>query len=158
MEHQNYTIVSRTSSAETHKKTASFDVHVVLHKLNHYLPAQAPLKNFIHHITLHAFKHLTFHQAKESNGTILLSIRNTANFSNYLGVNKYLEQLPLGKQVIINLTSARIIDYTFMKNLHHFEHDYTLSGGAVQIRGNEDHRPVSNHPLAARRAVGTVKI
>lgn len=44
---------------ETH--TVEFSVHSSIESLKHYLPSQAPLKDFIHHNTLHAFQHDSFH-------------------------------------------------------------------------------------------------
>ncbi|MEJ7587844.1 MAG: DUF2309 domain-containing protein [Ferruginibacter sp.] len=40
-----------------------FDENHVLHELKHYLPTQTPLKDFIHHNSLHAFQAMKFYDA-----------------------------------------------------------------------------------------------
>lgn len=65
----------------THKV---FHVEHVLHELKHYLPAQAPLMDFVHHNTLHAFQHLPFHEA-------LRKAQTTLGYQVYLSIDQFRE-------------------------------------------------------------------
>ncbi|NDB36579.1 MAG: DUF2309 family protein, partial [Flavobacteriia bacterium] len=62
-----------------------FNSHVLdatLHRLVHYLPSQAPLKDFIHHNTLHAFQAREFHQA-------LVDASKFYGYQTYLQLSEY---------------------------------------------------------------------
>ncbi|MGZ5189852.1 MAG: putative inorganic carbon transporter subunit DabA, partial [Flavisolibacter sp.] len=53
--------VGKKDYAEIHH--AHFNEKHVLHELKHYLPSQTPLKDFIHHNSLHALQNLKFYDA-----------------------------------------------------------------------------------------------
>lgn len=49
--------------ADHHHAHHAFDENHVLHELKHYLPSQTPIKDFIHHNSLHAFQKMNFYEA-----------------------------------------------------------------------------------------------
>lgn len=64
------------------QKHDSFHEEHVLHELKHYLPAQAPLKDFIHHNTLHAFQEESFHDAMNKASQLF-------GYKTYLSIAEY---------------------------------------------------------------------
>jgi MFS superfamily sulfate permease-like transporter len=81
----------------------------------------------------------------------LLKITDAAVFTNYLGIKRKLDAIPPGMEVEIDLEATRLVDHSVMENLHHFKEDYEAQGGTVELVGLEEHRSVSEHPLAARK-------
>jgi len=67
-----------------------FDEEVTLAHLQHYLPHQNPLKDFIHHNTLEAFQELSFHEALETASTIF-------GYKTYTHLNEYRQLYEQGK-------------------------------------------------------------
>jgi uncharacterized protein YbcC (UPF0753/DUF2309 family) len=63
MKTQDISVVEPTPKHVLNGASPAFRVEEVLHELKHYLPAQAPLKDFIHHNTLHAFQDQKFNTA-----------------------------------------------------------------------------------------------
>jgi uncharacterized protein len=79
-------------------KTA-FNLQNTLNELKHYLPSQAPLKDFIHHNTLHAFQHDDFHEALQKASVIF-------GYRTYLNIEEYRQLYfnhKINKKVLANI-------------------------------------------------------
>lgn len=75
----------------------------ILHRLKHYVPSQAPLKDFIHHNTLHAFQEVDFHQALHQASSIF-------GYKVYLSLNEYRQHFKDGviKEEVLDYCIANI--------------------------------------------------
>jgi len=81
----------------------------------------------------------------------LVEVDKAAVFTNWLGIKAKLDAIPSDMNITIDLCNTKLIDHSVMENLHHFEHDYTATGGTVKILCADDHVPLSSHKLAARK-------
>lgn len=73
-----------------------FDEHHLLHNLKHYLPAQAPLKDFVHHNTLHEFQDQKFHDGLAM-ASKMFGYRVYLSFSEY---QKLYEEGKINREII----------------------------------------------------------
>lgn len=68
----------------------TFQLEKVVEKLSHYLPSQSPLKDFIHHNTLHAFQHDSFHAGLKKSSELF-------GYKTYLQLSEYRQLFQEGK-------------------------------------------------------------
>ncbi len=112
-----------------------FDEPAVLHKLAHYLPAQNPLKDFVHHNTLHAFQELPFPKALQKATTIF-------GYKTYLPLSDFRNRFAKGEiqEAVLN----RIIskqkgedEISFWKDkMLHQSYDESVSPRIGSLRSN----------------------
>ena len=79
--------VELNNSSNTNKV---FDEQHLLHQLKQYLPTQTPLKDFIHHNSLHAFQEMKFYDA-------IFKASKIFGFQVTLELNDYRKLLALGR-------------------------------------------------------------
>lgn len=76
-----------------------FSLSDTLHNLAHYLPAQAPLKDFIHHNTLHAFQHQAFFDG-------LISASESLGYTTFQDISSFRKLLIDGRISMFHLSKA----------------------------------------------------
>jgi MFS superfamily sulfate permease-like transporter len=83
-------------------------------------------------------------------GLPVLRIHDAAVFTNWLKIRKQILGLSDTKQLIIDLSDARLVDHSVMKKLEEMQQDWRLNGNELIVEGLHQHRQLSAHPHAAR--------
>ncbi|MEO5728807.1 MAG: SulP family inorganic anion transporter [Byssovorax sp.] len=87
---------------------------------------------------------------EDSGDVVHVRIERAAVFTNYLAIKKALAKISLDRQVVLDFSSAVLVDHTVMEHLHTEEGDRARAGGKLTIRGLDEHHSMSSHPRAAR--------
>lgn len=82
-------------------------------------------------------------------------VKDVAIFSNFIPLKNKLDALPPQRHIVVDLSEVDIVDHTVMEHLHHWGHDYQHAGGQFALIGTDHLKPVSAHPMAARRRART---
>lgn len=93
------------------------------------------------------------YSVNETENSYLINVRGVATFSNFLGYKKLWNSLKPGKNITLNFEQAKLVDHSFMDQLHHFEDSYHQTGGHVALTNLDHLNALSSHPLAARKVM-----
>lgn len=87
-----------------------------------------------------------------------IKIFNSAVFLNYISLKKYFAQVPINAKVNVDLSNTRLVDHTFMEQMHALEEEMHHAGGHLHLVGLEHLVSSSRHPLASRRSLAKNEI
>ena len=91
------------------------------------------------------------------NGTYNVKIKGIANFLYALKLDKLLNDIPNGSDVVIDLSQTRLVDLSIMENIIDFKRIHDDFGGKVSLIGLENHVASTSHNRALKIATGRIK-
>jgi len=107
-------------SEKTKHPKLNFSEASIIKKLHHYLPSQNPLKDFVHHNSLHSFQEFPFHEAIARANEIM-------GYKGYLQLNEYKalyrEKKISDKAIDFVVASHPEVEADFKENLFSKEYD-----------------------------------
>ncbi|MDA8744405.1 SulP family inorganic anion transporter [Rubripirellula amarantea] len=86
-------------------------------------------------------------------GEITVHAAESAVFSNWIAFRRQLVSASLvhGKGATIDFSNAHLVDHSVMEKLHELEDEFHRAGVELTIVGLDNHTPLSDHPMAARK-------
>jgi len=115
-------------------------VKFAIHMLNG-LPARSIFKPYLEVV-------------EDDENTYRIIASYSAVFTNWIPFRRQLVNAGFvqHKNVVLDMSECKLVDHTVMEKLHELERDFEQQGLQLRIEGLENHRPLSKHPHAARKA------
>lgn len=108
-----------------------FDEKAIIHQLHHYLPSQNPLKDFVHHNSLHSFQEFPFHEAI-ARGNEIMGYKGYLQLSEYKAL--YHKKKISDKAIDFVIASYPEIEPSFKENLFVKEYDENTNQRIGKLR------------------------
>ena len=83
-----------------------------------------------------------------SEGETQVKVKGICNFLSILRLDKKLSAISPGKDVVVDLSVARLVDFSVLEYLDDYVSKYRQHGGHMEIRGLDRHLTSSTHPHA----------
>ena len=118
---------------------------LALAALTHFLLAKVTIRQFIQMI-FNSGSNLHF----QENIGYEMKVKGIANFLGAIKMNSLLDKIPAGSNVNIDLSGARLVDFSIMEKLYDFQKNHANTGGEAKIVGLEKHISSTNHRLGLK--------
>jgi len=109
------------------------------------------LIHLFHGAPVLSFFRLRVDEQRSEQGGVKLAVKDVAIFSTWIGFRKRLERLKAETVVVVDFSDTVLVDHTVMQKLNEMESDFKEAGSRLVIGGLEQHRSLSDHPMAARQ-------
>lgn len=117
-------------------------IGVIFTMLLHLIRSSLPLGSFIRYIA-----NPTFSLNMDSHFHV--KVKGVANFGSVLKLQKLLDKVPNGEQVIFDFSHARLVDFSMLEYVHHWGEDYEEQrSGTYSVLGLDEHLSTSEHPYS----------
>ncbi len=118
---------------------------LALATLAHFLLAKVTIRQFFQMI-FNSGSTIIFKENRDYD----LKIKGIANFLGAIKMNELLDKVPSGSNVKIDLSGARLVDFSILEKLYDFKRTHANTGGEVKIEGFEKHISSTNHKLGLK--------
>lgn len=116
-------------------------ISLIVHRLKHFLPAQAPLKDFVHHNSLHSFQDKEFFEGIFSASEIF-GFKVTFNINTYRKLHRQGRiRLEIIEQVVRKSKGEAQLDIYKEKMFNKdYKHNYNPRVGQLRARWKDEHK------------------
>lgn len=88
---------------------------------------------------------------EETDDTFYVRCRGLTNFLTLHALNKHLQNAPEGGHTVVDLSTAKLADFTTLEFLQSFAEDYHRDGGRFELVESSATSASSSHPFSLRR-------